>query len=129
MRFSVEKPVDDPVMTFVMMMLHSVTNAHILHFKAPTLSIHEAMGAYYGEVGDLVDSFVESFQGKYGLLTKYTADYSLPTTPLEYMTGLKDQIAELRRMNGFPQDSELQNEVDSIANLVNSTIYKLTYLK
>lgn len=129
MRFSVEKPVNDPVMVFVMMILHSVTNAHILHFRAPTLSIHKALGEYYEEVGDLLDSFVESFQGKYGLLTKYTADYSLPVEALEYMHQLKDQTEELRRMKGFPQDSELQNEVDSIANLINTTIYKLTYLK
>jgi hypothetical protein len=37
-------------------------------------------------------------------------------------------VAMLRKANGFPQDSELQNEVDNIANLINSTLYKLKFL-
>ena len=88
-----------------------------------------ALGAYYDEVGDLVDSFVEAFQGKYGLLTKYKAEYELPESdPVDYMIYLKDEVATLRRMPEFPQDSELQNEVDTIANLINSTLYKLRFL-
>jgi hypothetical protein len=88
-----------------------------------------ALGAYYDEVGDLVDGFVEAFQGKYGLLTRYQADYQLPASnPIDYLTYLKDEVATLRRMPKFPQDSELQNEVDTIANLINSTLYKLRFL-
>jgi len=44
---------------------------------------------------------------------------------LEY---LKTDVQTLRRANGFPQDSELQNEIDNIANLINSTLYKLRFL-
>ena len=88
-----------------------------------------ALGTFYGEIGDLVDGFVESFQGKYGLLTNYKADYELPPSdPLAYLTYLKDEVATLRRAPEFPQDSELQNEVDNIANLINTTIYKLRFL-
>jgi hypothetical protein len=77
----------------------------------------------------LVDGFVEAFQGKYGLLTNYKADYQLPdSNPVVYLTYLKDEVATLRRMPKFPQDSELQNEVDTIANLINSTLYKLRFL-
>jgi hypothetical protein len=119
----------DPVMDMVMCLLHSVTNAHILHFSTTSYSAHEALGNFYGEIGDLVDGFVEAFQGKYGLLTGYKSDYVVPTDPLTYMTYLKDEVATLRREPQFPQDSELQNEVDTIANLINSTIYKLRFLK
>ena len=129
MRFTVEKPEKDPVMTFVMMMLHSVTNAHILHLQSKSYSQHMALGAFYEEVGDLMDAFIEAFQGKYGLLTAYKTDYELPTDPLVYMHQLKDDVEMLRRMKGFPQDSDLQNEVDNVSNLINTTIYKLTYLK
>jgi hypothetical protein len=119
----------DPVMQFVQCLLHSVTNAHILHFQTPSFSEHMALGTFYEEVGDLVDSFVEAFQGKYGLLTNYKAEYQLPATdPVIYLTYLKDEVETLRRMPKFPQDSELQNEVDNIANLINSTLYKLRFL-
>lgn len=129
MKFRAEATQKDPVMQFVQCLLHSVTNAHILHFQSKSYSQHMALGAFYDEVGDLVDGFVEAFQGKYGLLTNYKADYELPATdPVAYLTYLKDEVEGLRRMEGFPQDSELQNEVDTIANLINSTLYKLRFL-
>ena len=129
MKFRAEATQKDPVMQFVQCLLHSVTNAHILHFQSLSYSQHMALGVYYDEVGDLVDGFVEAFQGKYGLLTNYKADYELPATePVAYLTYLKDEVETLRRMAGFPQDSELQNEVDTIANLINSTLYKLRFL-
>jgi len=119
----------DPVMTFVMCLLHSVTNAHILHLSTNSYSAHQALGNFYGEIGDLVDSFVEAFQGKYGLLTDYKAEYALPINPIDYLNYLKAEVEKLRRDPAFPQDSELQNEVDNIANLINSTLYKLRFLK
>lgn len=128
-KFRAEAAQGDPVMQFVMCLLHSVTNAHILHFNTPSYSEHMALGTYYDEVSDLVDGFVEAFQGKYGLLTRYQADYQLPVSnPIDYFIYLKDEVATLRRASGFPQDSELQNEVDTIANLINSTLYKLRFL-
>lgn len=119
----------DPVMQFVMCLLHSVTNAHILHLSTTSYSTHQALGNFYAEIGDLVDGFVEAFQGKYGLLTGYKSDYSLPDNPIDYMNYLKAEVEKLRRDPAFPQDSELQNEVDNIANLINSTLYKLRFLK
>jgi hypothetical protein len=119
----------DPVMTFVMCLLHSVTNAHILHFSTTSYSTHKALQNFYEEIGDLVDSFVEAFQGKYGLLTNYKAEYELPPEPIAYLNYLKAEVEKLRRDPAFPQDSELQNEVDNIANLINSTLYKLRFLK
>jgi len=82
MKFSVEQE-SDPVMQFVMCLLHSVTNAHILHFASLSLSQHSALQVFYSEIGDHLDDFVEAFQGKYGLLTNYLADYQLPPEPVE----------------------------------------------
>lgn len=128
MKFSVEKQ-SDPVMQFTMCLLHSVTNAHILHLTTKSYAEHKALEDYYTEIGDLVDGFVEAFQGKYGLLHDFTADYALPGQPIEYLTYLKDEVATLRRSEKFPQDSELQNTVDEIAQLIDSTLYKLRFLK
>ena len=128
-KFRAEAAQSDPVMQFVMCLLHSVTNAHILHFQTPSFSEHMALGTFYGEIGDHVDDFVEAFQGKYGLLTKYQADYKLPSSePVEYLNYLKDEVATLRRLPNFPQDSELQNITDEIAQLIDSTLYKLRFL-
>lgn len=128
MKFSVEKQ-SDPVMQFTMCLLHSVTNAHILHLTTKSYAEHKALEDYYTEVGDLVDDFIEAFQGKYGLLHDFTADYQLPGQPVAYLTYLKDEVATLRRSEKFPQDSELQNSVDEIAQMIDSTLYKLRFLK
>ena len=126
-RASVEAPQDDPVMDFTMCLLNSVTTAHILHLSTKSYSQHVALGKFYNEIGELVDAFVEAFQGKYGVLTKYptTCDLMPTADPLVYMDYLKTEVAILRVMQKFPQDSELQNEVDNIANLINSTIFLL----
>lgn len=119
----------DPVMKFVMCLLHSVTNAHILHFSTTSYSVHKALQNFYEEIGDHVDDFVEAFQGKYGLLTNYKSDYEIPTDPLTYLIYLKDEVATLRVSADFPKDSELQNITDEIAQLIDSTLYKLRFLK
>ena len=119
----------DPVMDLVMCLLHSVTNTHILHLQSLSYSQHIALGAFYDEISDLVDGFVEAFQGKYGLLTKYTSDFQLADSPIPYLEYLKTEVETKRRAANFPQDSELQNEIDNIANLINSTLYKLRFLK
>ena len=131
MRFSINEAQEqnDPVMAFTMHLLHSVTNVHILHLTTRSYAEHQALGTFYSEIGDLVDSFVEAFQGKYGLLHDFIADYKLPPNdPLAYLESLKVEVETLRRAPRFPQDSELQNEVDNIANLINSTLYKLRFL-
>ena len=127
MKFSVNKA--DPVMQFTMCLLHSVTNGHILHLTTTSYAEHKALGTYYREVADLVDEFIEAFQGKYGLLHDFTIDYELPGQPFEYMMYLQDKVATLRKEERFPQDSELQNIVDEIAQLIDSTLYKLRFLK
>lgn len=119
---------ESSVMQFVMCILHSVTNGHILHLKTPSYAEHKALETFYSEAGDLIDAFVEAYQGKYTVLTNYLPIFELATNPIEYLTYLQDEVADLRMQPDFPQDSELQNEVDNIANLINSTLYKLRFL-
>jgi hypothetical protein len=118
---------DDPVMLFVMHLLHSVTNTHIMHWVTRNNSQHMALATYYDGVAEHLDSFAESFQGKYGVLHDFIADYKVFPVgdPMGYLKMLQAEVATLRRLPKFPQDSELQNEVDNIANLINVTIDRL----
>jgi NTP pyrophosphatase (non-canonical NTP hydrolase) len=45
-------------------------------------------------------------------------------TPIDYLNQLKAFVQEAREE--IPQDTELQNIVDEIADLINSTLYLLT---
>jgi len=46
---------------------------------------------------------------------------------LEYMRMLKEYVSQTRQ--NMPELSNIQNEIDSIATLIDSTIYKLRFLK
>ena len=127
---SIEAKQPDPVMDFTICLLNSVTTAHILHLSSRSYSQHKALETFYTEIGDLVDDFVEAFQGVYGLLTKYpaTADLFAESDPIVYLQYLKTEVSTLRRANGFPQDSQLQNVTDEIEQLIDATLYKLRFL-
>lgn len=118
----------DPLMSMIMCLLHSRTNTHIMHWTTRSYATHMALGDYYETIGDLLDPFVESFQGKYGILYGFFEDYKIAQDPVEYLKYLAAEVETLRRKDRFPTDSELQNQVDAIADLIDSTMYKLKFL-
>jgi DNA-binding ferritin-like protein len=112
---------------FLATMLHSATNTHFFHWSTDSYSKHKALAKYYDSIIDLTDTFAESYMGKYGKFTSFPSVYHQPKDPIRYMESLQSFVAEAR--NDLPQDSELQNIIDEIADLINSTTYKLKFLK
>ncbi len=113
---------------FVLTLLHAATNTHLLHLKSKSYSEHMALGAFYEALPGLVDTLAESIQGLTGELLEYPADYYAPAeTAMQELEDLKDFVKENRQ--NLPQESEIQNLVDEIADLINSTCYKLKFLK
>lgn len=112
---------------FVLMLLHAVTNTHILHWQTRSYANHMALGGFYEALQGLVDDFVEAYQGKYGIIDNFMVDYEPPKEPVAELTYLKDEVASRRKK--MPQDSELQNLIDEIASEIDQTLYKLRFLK
>jgi len=118
----------DAVADFILTILHTVTNTHILHWQAKSYSDHIALGEFYDRLSDLVDTLLESMQGKYAVILEYPTTYHGPAaTPLEELQVFGQYFAEGRQQ--LPQDSEIQNLCDEIAALIDQTTYKLTFLK
>lgn len=122
-----EKEMNYSIQEFVLCMLHSQTNAHILHLQSRSYSEHKALQGYYEGIDSIIDDFVEAYQGKYGLIENYSDEYSKPTAALEYLIGLGEYVTQARTQ--LPQDSKLQNIIDEMAQLIDSTTYKLRFLK
>ncbi|CAB4187665.1 hypothetical protein UFOVP1163_52 [uncultured Caudovirales phage] len=125
---------DNPqaVSAFIGTLLHSATLTHIKHFQVTgegSDAAHRALADYYEGITDLVDTVAESIQGAYDeLITDYPRTYMEVTAdPLEYMRALRTYVKESRLL--LPQDSEIQNEIDGIATLINSTCYRLGFLR
>jgi DNA-binding ferritin-like protein len=112
---------------FLATMLHSATNTHFFHWSTDSYAKHKAFAKYYDSIIDLTDTFAESYMGKYGKFTAFPSVYHQPKDPIRYMESLQNFVKEARQ--DLPQDSELQNIIDEIADLINSTTYKLKFLK
>lgn len=116
---------------FISTLLASRTQAHIFHWQAigeDSGAKHLALGAYYEEIVGLVDDLVESYQGKYGIITGYNgpSTFREDNDPLKYFTALNTYVEMTRA--GLTQDSYIQNQVDEIVALIETTLYKLQYL-
>lgn len=108
---------------FASTMLHSITCAHMLHLKSTSYAAHIALGEYYEGIDDLIDLWIEAYQGKYGLIEKYEGQFEDHDNALEYMIMMSDYVADKRAR--LPEDSELQNIIDEMTALIDRTIYKL----
>ena len=90
-----------------------------------------ALNGYYDGIIPLVDGLVESYQGKHGVLTNYSnfniLEYKSCEEIIMYFQGLSMTIEKLR--TSIPQDTYLQNQIDTVVELISSTIYKLKFLK
>ena len=115
--------------TFVSTLLHSATLTHLMHFKSTSYSQHVALAAYYDTIPELVDGLVESIQGAYEtIIEPYPSSFRTgDAEPLAYLISLRNYVRDYRVE--MPQDSEIQNEIDNISNLLNQTVYKLKFLK
>ncbi len=118
---------EDESSEFIAALLHSGTVAHFMHLSTDSFAAHQALGDYYTQIIDLVDQYAEAFMGRYKQIKKWPEDFHNAKDPVEYLTNLKNFVIEARKE--LPQDSELQNLVDEIADLINSTLYKLRFLK
>lgn len=118
---------EDESSEFVAAMLHSGTVAHFMHLSTDSFSVHQALNTYYTEIIDLVDQYAEAYMGRYGQIKKWPQEFHNAKEPVKYLESLKDFVEDARK--DLPQDSELQNLVDEIADLINSTLYKLRFLK
>jgi hypothetical protein len=121
---------NDDFCEIVCQLLHSQTQVHIFHLGTKSYSEHKALQGYYEGIDALVDGVIESYQGKYGLLTNYKSfknqSYKNKNQVLKYFTGLLNMIEEKR---DCCDDSFIQNQIDTIQELAYSTMYKLKFLQ
>lgn len=110
--------------------LHSRDQAHIFHLQTKSFAEHKALNDYYDGVLPLYDGLIESYQGKYGILTNVktfdNVDYQSSEQVINFFTDLVDTIENNR---DSVKESYLQNQIDTIVELIYSTIYKLKFLK
>jgi hypothetical protein len=115
-------------------LFHSRTQAHVFHLGVSgpgSYAAHVALQGYYDGIIDLVDGLVESYQGKYGLI-KFKPVLGLDNdcscaNIIAYFDKLLTIVDTLSKGPGL-QDGFIQNQIDTINELLFSTRYKLVNL-
>ena len=117
---------DSEIGDLILTLLHSSTNTHILHWQTKSYAEHKALGTFYEELPDLVDSLVESIQGRYDTTLEFPATYHTPaSTGKQELRELSEYFQEKRKI--LPQHSEIQNLADEIQQLIDSTLFLLRF--
>jgi len=117
---------EDSLTELVMDLLHSAIVTHIMHWQTTSYAQHIALGEFYSAIPDLVDAVVDAYQGKNNVILSnfpIKMESYEDMTPLLYMEYLNQELYESRGL--FGDDTEIQNLVDEIADLIDSTLYKL----
>lgn len=112
---------------FVSVLFHSATVTHFMHLQTKSFAQHMALGEYYDAIVELADKWAEAYQGCYDIITNYPKDFHLASEPVKYLTQIKEFVDDIRK--DLPSESQLQNIVDEIADQIDSTLYKLRFLK
>jgi hypothetical protein len=110
----------------MMRLFHARTVTHVMHLKTRSYAAHVALGEFYDAVVDRADTIAEMYQGRYGLIECAAAPYEYSDDAVPYLLrlrkwieGNRDEICDCR---------EVQNEIDTLLGLIDSTIYKLKFL-
>lgn len=117
--------------TFISHLLASQTQTHIFHLQTDSFAAHKALQKFYEGIDGLTDGLVESYQGKYGIIKGYKTvpvqEYTDLSGVVTYLTDLRESIESSRQ--ALTDDSYIQNQIDEVITLINSTLYLLRFLK
>ena len=118
--------------SFISTLFSSRTQAHIFHLQVTgpgSFAAHSALNSYYDNIIGLADGLIESFQGRYGIVTGYKGEgqwIENTSDIVKYFEALCMYV-EKNRVS-LVQDSYIQNQIDEVVALIESTKYKLVNL-
>lgn len=99
---------------------------HIAHLQTKSFAKHKALDELYTGIVDLTDSYVETYQGLFGIVENYP---SFKLTEGEDMVPyLSAKRVEFRKYRESLKQTELQQKVDDIIEFLDSIIYRLKFL-
>jgi nicotinic acid phosphoribosyltransferase len=96
------------------------------HLQTKDYATHIALGEYYDAIVDIADSLAESFQGRDGIITSYPLVHLDSGNPIKLIEQVRSWVDSNRK--ACSEYSEIQNVIDELQALNNSTLYKLKNL-
>jgi DNA-binding ferritin-like protein len=124
---------DTMVSACVSEIMNATTSFHKLHLKLKgdgSYAAHKALNEFYDALPDHADTLAEGYQGAAEKLLTYTETTSrVLDTISDAVSYLRDIHAMITKLQGMIPYSEIVNNLDLIKDAINSTKYKLLFLK
>ena len=114
-------------------MMNAAISFHRLHLKVTgdgSYAAHKALGEFYEGLHGHADTLVEGYQGVAEKLIK-CIDMPIRTldTTADAVAYLRDLYNSINKLQGMMPYSEIVNNLDLVKDSINSTKYKLLFLK
>jgi len=115
-------------------LLQGSTKVHLNHLLITgqgSYAAHKAMNSFYDDVADLADNFIEQYQGCTEKLMIFPTSFEFPVmkTADDCISYLRDLYKKVTAVQNECPYSEIKNTLDEVKSLINSTKYKLLFLK
>jgi hypothetical protein len=125
--------IDNMVSSCAMELMNARNTFHKLHLKVTgdgSYAAHKALNEFYDQLPDFIDTLVEGYQGvtEKILVCKEVASRTVDNVSdvVEYLRELYAMINKLQAKLPY---SEIVNNLDLVKDAINSTKYKLLFLK
>jgi hypothetical protein len=124
---------DNMVAACAMELMNARNSFHKLHLKVTgvgSYAAHVAIGDFYDGLPGHADTLIEGYQGvsEKILACKDVAPRTLDTVA-DGVAYLRDIYAMINKLQGMMPYSEIVNNLDLVKDSINSTKYKLLFLK
>lgn len=88
-----------------------------------------ALGSFYEDIVERADSIAEAYQGRHGLMKDIPyLENSFDGDITEILEKYRDWVESKRYKAVSEKETSLQNLIDEVVALFDSTLYKLKYL-
>ena len=103
--------------------------AHRYHLSTKSFAQHMALGSFYEELEDQIDSLTEMWQGKEGIIDIPVLTAKKGDNALNFLVARLKYVEDNRYKAAAKDDTPIQNLIDGIVENFLSTIYKVENLK
>jgi hypothetical protein len=124
-----EQKRSNPLLT----LLHINTQIKLFHWQTESYAKHQAFGSYYETMDKLVDTFIETYQGKYGRIALQGGEnFSIGIKGYHekliapFLDEVNHYLKEVLPTTHSPNDTELCNLTDEMVAETNKLNYLLT---
>ena len=125
--------IDSATAACVTELMNAATSFHKLHLKVQgsgAYAAHKALNELYDALPGHADDLAEGYQGAAERILEYTeASPRTLASPTEGLSYIRDLITMVTGLQAKMPYSEIVNDLDLVKSTLNSTKYKLLFLK